>query len=480
MRPPPPVLGAGPGDAGAAAARRTTSARSSSRSGGGSTPRSTSRCCGPAPGSVPSRRCSPARPGSSTTTRARTPSRAASTSSPTPAPRSACASCAPTASPTATAPTARARGLAENERFLRAGGRGLVGVHAAFTCSDDTLDGGRRAGRRPRRRRAHPRRRGAAGRRRPASGWRRWPPTTGCSCTASGSTATCPGTIAHNPRSNMNNGVGYARPARRPNDVVLGTDGIGADMLEEFRLAYVAHRADDVTAVARHGVVVADERLPASCRSAADDRVTWTYDHVDSPWHVAFTPGMRVTDVVAGDGEVLVADGRPDPGRPRRGPRPRRRAGGPALRPALSRPAGHRANMSAMSDYPVALYLQDAHDIRDGIELCAAGRGGRVRRRLAGRQPPRARRRRADGGVRRGDRPDQDRLRRHRHLDPQRGPPGQHVLDARRPRPGSHPVRPRRVVGPAGDQGRHRPGHDRCGRCARSSPPCAACWPTRP
>ena len=39
----------------------------------------------------------------------------------------------------------------------------------------------------------------------------------------------------------MNNGVGYARPgAAARTDVVLGTDGIGADMLEEFRLAYVA------------------------------------------------------------------------------------------------------------------------------------------------------------------------------------------------------------------------------------------------
>ena len=37
-------------------------------------------------------------------------------------------------------PDGAARGLAENERFLRAGGRGLVGVHAAFTCSDATLD----------------------------------------------------------------------------------------------------------------------------------------------------------------------------------------------------------------------------------------------------------------------------------------------------------------------------------------------------
>ena len=31
-------------------------------------------------------------------------------------------------------------GLAENERFLRAGGRGLVGAHACFTLSDATLD----------------------------------------------------------------------------------------------------------------------------------------------------------------------------------------------------------------------------------------------------------------------------------------------------------------------------------------------------
>ena len=46
----------------------------------------------------------------------------------------------------------------------------------------------------------------------------------------------------------MNNGVGYAAPTSRGNRVVLGTDGIGADMLEEARLAYVALRANDVTA----------------------------------------------------------------------------------------------------------------------------------------------------------------------------------------------------------------------------------------
>ena len=36
-------------------------------------------------------------------------------------------------------PDGARRGLAENERFVRAGGRGLVGVHAAFTCTDETL-----------------------------------------------------------------------------------------------------------------------------------------------------------------------------------------------------------------------------------------------------------------------------------------------------------------------------------------------------
>ena len=143
--------------------------------------------------------------------------------------------------------------------------RGLVGVHAAFTCSDETLDAAAGLAAdlgvgvhihvaegvdRPRRRRA-------AGSRWRADDWLL------VHCVHLD--RDLPGTIAHNPRSNMNNAVGYAAPARRPNPVVLGTDGIGADMLEEFRLAYVAHRADDVPAVARHGVVVAARRAGRSC-----------------------------------------------------------------------------------------------------------------------------------------------------------------------------------------------------------------------
>jgi putative selenium metabolism protein SsnA len=44
-------------------------------------------------------------------------------------------------------------------------------------------------------------------------------------------------TMAHNPRSNMNNAVGYAAPARYTKPPMLGTDGIGADLWNEARVA---------------------------------------------------------------------------------------------------------------------------------------------------------------------------------------------------------------------------------------------------
>ena len=201
------------------------------------------------------------------------------------------------------------RGLAENERFVRAGGNGLVGVHAAFTCSDETLAAaaglaaGLAVG-------VHIHvaegeiDRGAGDRLAPlaADDWLL------VHCVHLD--RDLPGTIAHNPRSNMNNAVGYAAPARRSNPVVLGTDGIGADMLEEARLAYVAHRADDMGATPD----TTWSWLEAGWRfvpEARDDTVTWSYDHADSPWHVAFTPGVRALDVVRSDGEVLLRDGSP-------------------------------------------------------------------------------------------------------------------------------------------------------------------------
>jgi putative selenium metabolism protein SsnA len=44
--------------------------------------------------------------------------------------------------------------------------------------------------------------------------------------------------FAHNPRSNMNNGVGYAPVQQMGKRVALGTDGIGADMFEEVKFAW--------------------------------------------------------------------------------------------------------------------------------------------------------------------------------------------------------------------------------------------------
>jgi len=48
--------------------------------------------------------------------------------------------------------------------------------------------------------------------------------------------------FAHNPRSNMNNQVGYAPVSKFGDRVVLGTDGIGADMFEEARIAFFKSR----------------------------------------------------------------------------------------------------------------------------------------------------------------------------------------------------------------------------------------------
>jgi putative selenium metabolism protein SsnA len=54
--------------------------------------------------------------------------------------------------------------------------------------------------------------------------------------------------LAHNARSNMNNAVGRAHLDALAGRVALGTDGIGADMFEESRTAFFRLREDDVHA----------------------------------------------------------------------------------------------------------------------------------------------------------------------------------------------------------------------------------------
>ncbi|WP_312523306.1 putative aminohydrolase SsnA [Anaerospora sp.] len=48
--------------------------------------------------------------------------------------------------------------------------------------------------------------------------------------------------LVHNARSNMNNNVGYNHKIPQYTNFALGTDGMGSDMLEEFKFAYFKHK----------------------------------------------------------------------------------------------------------------------------------------------------------------------------------------------------------------------------------------------
>jgi cytosine/adenosine deaminase-related metal-dependent hydrolase len=206
-------------------------------------------------------------------------------------------------------PDGAKRGLEENRRFLSEGGRGLVGIHAAFTCTDETLEAAAALAAElgtgvhvhvcegPEDADAPIRLRGLT-----RDDWLL------AHCVHLPTDHVLSGTILHNPMSNLNNSVGYADPARFDNPVALGTDGIGADMIETFRLAYVMNRSVDVTAspdCAWSWLEQGWELVPETRR----DTVTWSYAPM-GPWHVAFTAGIRPLDVVV-DGERVLEDGEP-------------------------------------------------------------------------------------------------------------------------------------------------------------------------
>ncbi len=201
------------------------------------------------------------------------------------------------------------RGLEENDRYLSDGGRGMVGVHAAFTCSDETLAAAAELASKHR----------VGVHIHVAEG----PDDTDAPARLAGLAQPdwllihgvyladdhgLPGTIVHNPRSNMNNSVGYANPTRFANRVALGTDGIGADMLSEFNLAYMKSREHDITAspeVPWSWLATGWELFP----EARQDEVRWSYDSIE-PWHLAYTTTVNAVHVDI-DGEPALRDGQP-------------------------------------------------------------------------------------------------------------------------------------------------------------------------
>ena len=209
------------------------------------------------------------------------------------------------------------RGLAENDRYLRECAqrndpmrRGMVGLHASFTVTDQQLaDAAELAEHHGVGVHVHVAEglddADAADRLRELSR-DDWLLVHGVHL---GDDHGLRGTIVHNPSSNMNNSVGYARPARFSNPVALGTDGIGADMLGEFRMAYLAQRHDDIDAgpAEAWGWLEASRELFGGPDGLDGDSVTWAYPEIGA-WHVAFTPALRAI-AVAVAGEAALRDG---------------------------------------------------------------------------------------------------------------------------------------------------------------------------
>ncbi|MEO8584599.1 MAG: amidohydrolase family protein [Acidobacteriota bacterium] len=214
-------------------------------------------------------------------------------------------------------------GLAECERAICAGLPGMVGLHAGFTASDETLaaavnlarrmgawlhvhvaedrcdegsfarlDGAGAVG--PKTLLAHGVHLSAAERRRAeeAGAW-----------------------VVHNPRSNLQNAVGYADPRTFGSRLALGTDGMDADLFTETRVAHLRAREaygpeGGIDAVA---LLANSRRLADSVLGPSD--ADWVVLDYDAPTpltaanlagHILFGLGVsHVRDVVV-NGEIVV------------------------------------------------------------------------------------------------------------------------------------------------------------------------------
>ncbi len=155
-------------------------------------------------------------------------------------------------------PERAAAGIAENRRFLARIrrrepplARALVGAHASFTLSDETLLAGAEIGPLHVHAAEDGVDRGAVDRLASLGVLDADTLLAHGVHLGAGEIAlvrSAGATVAHNARSNMNNSVGRASVAAFGAHLALGTDGIVSDMFEESRTAYFRLREDDATA----------------------------------------------------------------------------------------------------------------------------------------------------------------------------------------------------------------------------------------
>jgi putative selenium metabolism protein SsnA len=143
-------------------------------------------------------------------------------------------------------------GVDENRRFLRERGplaRGMVGAHAGFTMSDETLLACAEVGPLHIHAAEDSVDRGAVDR------LDRLGVLDETTLLAHGvhldegeieAVHEAEATVVHNARSNMNNSVGRAHVVELDGRLALGTDGIGSDMFEESHAAFFRLREDDI------------------------------------------------------------------------------------------------------------------------------------------------------------------------------------------------------------------------------------------
>lgn len=131
--------------------------------------------------------------------------------------------------------------------------------------------------------------------------------------------------LAHNARSNMNNNVGYIRHIDKVKNLVMGTDGIGADMFEEFKLAFFKHRDAGgplwpdtfLSALSRGNQLLSRYfdadfgRVEAGCKAdlvISDYKAPTPLEAGNIAGHIAFGMGSNSVRTVLINGKVVMED----------------------------------------------------------------------------------------------------------------------------------------------------------------------------